>query len=546
MEKIKINKTFSVILIIILVIILLFGGVYFYTKNPKGNTNNNNNTNNTNTVVDNKKDETKNNENEIKKVNDKISYKQVESIITFYSEGIELKNYQCEKSDCGPGGGTYDGYTEEIDNNIVIIYDGTIDDENRKIVFFDVNNGVLKTYTGYSKASSLYNSKYIHLMSSDNKKQLIVDYMGNVIKEGKNYKISCYEGCYIKKDSYNIEKDYIITVKDDKYGIEKISSDEVLLDNLYDDISWSDWAVFFDNDKTDNDGEKYYIEKNYVKIKENNKGYLSNLNDKDVVVFISDEREKPFANLERIIKGYDKYIKLKESDTIFISEPSAEGMERRLALIMDEIAMLGVNAISLSSKKHLLHHASSEDLKMLLNLLKPKYLFPVKGEYRNQYAFAEIAEEMNIPKDNILLKQNGDVVAIENGKLLNTREHINVDEILIDGKDSSDIGNLVLKDREMLGENGIVLVSCTLDKESKEVVAGPKVLTRGFIYVKENQDIIEQIKELSKGVIESNIEKGTKRVDYAKIKSDVRDSLGKYLYQEIGSKPMIITVIQEV
>ena len=290
----------------------------------------------------------------------------------------------------------------------------------------------------------------------------------------------------------------------------------------------------------------YGIENKYLEINPKIIGDLSNLNDKDVVVFISDEREKPFANLERIIKGYDKYIKLKESDTIFISEPSAEGMERRLALIMDEIAMLGVNAISLSSKKHLLHHASSEDLKMLLNLLKPKYLFPVKGEYRNQYAFAEIAEEMSIPKDNILLKQNGDVVSIENGKLLDTKEHINVDEILIDGKDSSDIGNLVLKDREMLGENGIVIISCTLDKESKEVVAGPKVLTRGFIYVKENQDIIEQIKELSKGVIESNIEKGTKRVDYAKIKSDVRDSLGKYLYQEIGSKPMIITVIQEV
>ena len=290
----------------------------------------------------------------------------------------------------------------------------------------------------------------------------------------------------------------------------------------------------------------YGIENKYLEINPKIIGDLSNLNDKDVVVFISDEREKPFANLERIIKGYDKYIKLKESDTIFISEPSAEGMERRLALIMDEIAMLGVNAISLSSKKHLLHHASSEDLKMLLNLLKPKYLFPVKGEYRNQYAFAEIAEEMNIPKDNILLKQNGDVVSIENGKLLDTREHINVDEILIDGKDSSDIGNLVLKDREMLGENGIVLISCTLDRDSKDVVAGPKVLTRGFIYVKENQDIIEQIKELSKVVIESNIEKGTKRVDYAKIKSDVRDSLGKYLYQEIGSKPMIITVIQEV
>lgn len=221
-------------------------------------------------------------------------------------------------------------------------------------------------------------------------------------------------------------------------------------------------------------------------------------------------------------------------------------MERRLALIMDEIAMLGVNAISLSSKKHLLHHASSEDLKMMLNLLRPKYLFPVKGEYRNQYAFAEIAEEMNIPKENIFLKQNGDVVTLENGIFKDTKEHINVDEILIDGKDSSDIGNLVLKDREMLGENGIVIISCTLDRETKEVVAGPKILTRGFIYVKENQDLVENIKNLSKEVIESNIETGTKKVDYAKIKADVRDQLGKYLYQEIGSKPMIITVVQEV
>ena len=283
MEKIKINKTFSVILIIILVIILLFGGVYLYTKNPKENTDKNNNTNNTNTVIDDKKDETQNNENEIKKVNDKISYKQVGSIITFYSEGIELKNYQCEKSDCGTGG-TYDGYIEKIDNNIIVIYDGGLDDDNRKIIFFDVNKGILKTYTGYSKARSLDDSKYIHLMSRDNKKQLIVDYMGNVIKEGKNYKISCYEGCYLALNSYNIEKDYIITVKDNKYGIEKISSDEVLLDNLYDDISWSDWAVFFDNDKTENDGEKYYIEKNYVKVKENNKWYLYNLNDKTLVI----------------------------------------------------------------------------------------------------------------------------------------------------------------------------------------------------------------------------------------------------------------------
>src|SRR5699024_5713280 len=152
----------------------------------------------------------------------------------------------------------------------------------------------------------------------------------------------------------------------------------------------------------------------------------------------------------------------------------------------DDIAMLGVNAISLSSKKHLLHHASREDLSLLINIMNPKYYFPVKGEYRNQYANAEIAEDLGIPKDNIILKQNGDVTLFIKGNLVPTNEHIPVDEILIDGKSNGDIGDLVLKDREMLGENGIVIISCTLDRETKKILAGPEVLTRGFIYVKDN------------------------------------------------------------
>ena len=290
----------------------------------------------------------------------------------------------------------------------------------------------------------------------------------------------------------------------------------------------------------------YAINNHYLTVNKNIIGDLSNLEDKDVVVFISDEKEKPFANLERITKGYDRYIKLKPTDTIFITEPSYPGIEKRLATIMDEIAMLGVNAISLSSKKHLLHHASKEDLSLLINLMQPKYYFPVKGEYRQQYANAETAESVGIPKDHILLKQNGDVAYFENGNLVETNEHIETDEILVDGKNQGDIGDLVLKDREMLGENGIVILSCTLDRETKKILAGPEVLTRGFIYVKDNLDLVDEIKRLSKETIEANIEEGTKRVDYAKIKNDVRDILGKYFYKVMDSKPMIITVIQEV
>ena len=290
----------------------------------------------------------------------------------------------------------------------------------------------------------------------------------------------------------------------------------------------------------------YALSNNYLNIDKRVIGDLSNLNDKDVVVLISDEKEKPFANLERVIKGYDKFIKLTTNDTIFITEPAYEGIEKRLATVMDEIAMLGVNAISLSSKKHLLHHASREDLSLLINIMQPKYYFPVKGEYRNQYANAEVAENLGMSKDNIILKQNGDVALFIKGELVPTNEHVMTDEVLIDGNSNDDIGDLVLKDREMLGESGIVIISCTLDKETKKILAGPEVLTRGFIYVKDNLDLVDEIKNMSLEIIENNISEGTKKVDYSKIKSDVRDVLGKYFYKTMETKPMIITVIQEV
>lgn len=288
------------------------------------------------------------------------------------------------------------------------------------------------------------------------------------------------------------------------------------------------------------------IREKYLTIDSRKIGDLSNLNDKDVVVLISDEKEKPFANLERIIKGYDKYIKINESDTIFITEPSYAGIEKRMAIIMDDIAMLGANAISLSSKRHLLHHASREDLMMMINLMQPKYYFPVKGEYRHQYANATIASEIGIPKENIILKENGDVAEFVNGKMINSTLHIDVDDTLIDGNSQEDVGDLVLKDREMLGSNGIVIVSTTLDKKTKEIIGGPEILTRGFIYVKESQELLIETKELARTIINDNIVPNSQRVDYSKIKNDVRDRLGKFFYKETESKPMIITVIQEV
>ena len=251
-------------------------------------------------------------------------------------------------------------------------------------------------------------------------------------------------------------------------------------------------------------------------------------------------------NLERILKGFDKYIKLKDTDTIFITEPPSEGLEKRTALIMDEIAKRDVNAVCLNAKKHLLHHASREDLMLMINLVNPKYYFPVKGEYRHQVMNAEIAERLGIPKENIILKQNGDVATFIDGKLIDDLDHIETDEILIDGKSQGDIGDLVLKDREMLGENGIVIVSCTLNKKTKEILAGSEILTRGFVYVKESGDLLKETQDICLEVIKDCIDIENKKVDYNKIKNDVRERLGKYFYKETECKPMVITVIQEV
>ena len=290
----------------------------------------------------------------------------------------------------------------------------------------------------------------------------------------------------------------------------------------------------------------YSLDNGYLTFDKDRIGDLSNLNDKGVVVLISDEKEKPFNNLERILKGYDKYIKLVSTDTVFITEPSYDGIEKRYAVILDEIAKENVNVVCASNKKHLSHQASREDLMMMINLMNPKYYFPVKGEYRHQYMNADIAFESGIPKENIVLKLNGDVATFVDGNLVEEAEHIDIGDILIDGKTSVDIGELVLKDREMLGESGIVIISATVDKQTKELLSDVEVLTRGFIYVKENQDMVEETKSICLEVINDNIDSKNHKIDYNKIKTEVREHLGQYFYKETEAKPMIITVIQEV
>lgn len=288
----------------------------------------------------------------------------------------------------------------------------------------------------------------------------------------------------------------------------------------------------------------YVIDEKYVTFDKEQIGNLTNINDRDSVILISNENEKPFVNLERIVNGYDKYVKINENDTVFYLEPIQIGMEKKAVKISDEISKIGANVITLSSKTHLLNHASQEDLMLMLNLMNPKYYFPVIGEYRHQVDNANIASSIGMSKENIILRLNGEVACLVNGNLTEEKEIVKVDELLIDGNSTKDIGELVLKDRELLSDNGIVIICATLNRKTKEIMAGPEVLTRGFIYVKENNDIIEKMKEISLEVISSNI--SNNYVEFNKIKNGIREELGKYLFLETECKPMIITVITEI
>ena len=289
----------------------------------------------------------------------------------------------------------------------------------------------------------------------------------------------------------------------------------------------------------------FAIQNHYLTLSKDIIGDLSNINDKNVVILNANEKEKPYYNILRIVNGYDKFIKLNDDDTVFLAIPIYDNREKTFYSLLDDIAKTGANVVYLSSKNYLSHHASNEDLMTMINLMNPKYYFPIRGEYKNQVMNAEVAEMVGIPKENIILKENGDVVSFKNGVLENKFEKVTSGSILIDGTIGDDIGEVVLKDREMLSDNGIMIISVTLNKQTKKIMAGPEILTRGFVYVRDSYELLNEIKKISEKIILDNTN-GMKYIEYNKIKNTIRDELSKYLISQTGNKPMIITVIQEI
>ena len=322
-----------------------------------------------------------------------------------------------------------------------------------------------------------------------------------------------------------------------------LSSHLYRIQELFNEVSKTDRKIIIMGKKLQSIVE-YATQNNYLFVDSKCIGDLSNINDPDVVIINSNDRERPYSTIYKIVNGYDKFVKLKPSDTVFLATPIYEGREKTFYKLLDDISRLDVEVVTLS-KENLSHHASSEDLMMMMDLMKPKYYFPIKGEYRHQVANANLAMQVGIPANHIILKENGFVASFVNGKLNeNDFSKIPCGDISIDGDSSDDIGEVVLRDREMLSDNGIIVISATLSKKTKKIIAGPEILTRGFVYVKDSTELIEQIKEICTKVIVENVHDNY--VDYGKIKSGIRENLSKYLNGQTGNKPMIISVLQEI
>lgn len=286
------------------------------------------------------------------------------------------------------------------------------------------------------------------------------------------------------------------------------------------------------------------IQNKYLNVDDGVIGSLDDIADAKTVIMVSDSKKNQYHNVRKIVDGYDKFITLRDLDTILFAEPSYDYNEKKLVDLQNELALMNVESYAIPKDKSILHHASTEDLMMMIDLLKPKYVMPVEGEYRYMVGNANLAASLGIPSENIILKQNGEVVTFENGVLSKKSETIKINDTLIDGSIGEDVGELVIKDREVLGENGIVLVSASLSKKTKEILIGPEVTTRGFIYVKDSSSMIAEIKRISEDIIVKNTT--AEFVDYNNIKTEIREHLGKYFYSETESKPMIIAVIQEI
>ena len=264
----------------------------------------------------------------------------------------------------------------------------------------------------------------------------------------------------------------------------------------------------------------------------------------EITLITTGSQGEPMSALYRIaFDGHDK-IKIAPNDVVVLSSSAIPGNEKLIGKIINALVKNGVKVVHDSAEEvHVSGHACREELKLMMALTKPKYFMPVHGEYRHLYANKEIAEFMGIPSENIFISDVGRVIEIDR-KGARFAGEVTAGNVLVDGSGVGDIGSVVLRDRKHLSEDGLVVVVATADLHDRYIVSGPDIVSRGFVYVKESEELMARARKVAESALEKAIAKGGR--DFAAIKNAVRDDLTKFFFKETKRKPMILTIIMGV
>lgn len=265
---------------------------------------------------------------------------------------------------------------------------------------------------------------------------------------------------------------------------------------------------------------------------------------KNVVVIVSGRGKRLFLKLSTIATHEDKFVELQKEDTIIVASPVVSGTEREAVNMENEIYKEGGKIYSFSAKDVASMHPSSEDLKMAIFLFKPKYYIPTKGEYRHLFANAHLATMMGFSNNRIILLDNGQIAEFVNKRVVSTHEILELSDTLIDGDANWDVTGVVLKDREWLSTDGVMVIGVTLDNRTKKVVSGIDVQMRGLIYLREADYIVKEIMKVTEATIAKAVKE--KRYENLECRHEIKDKVQKYLVKETGKRPMVLPVILEI
>ena len=268
---------------------------------------------------------------------------------------------------------------------------------------------------------------------------------------------------------------------------------------------------------------------------------LKNYPDEQTVLITTGSQGESMAALSRMASGMHRKVSIKPNDVVILSSTPIPGNEKAVSKVINELSMKGVEVITQDT--HVSGHACQEEIKLIYSLLHPRFALPVHGEYRHLVANRSIALSMGIPKENILIMSSGDVVEISEDSC-RVADYVQASGILVDGLGVGDVGNIVLRDRQNLAQNGIIIVVLTLEKYSNQLLAGPDIVSRGFVYVRESEDLMDDARQVVDDAVADCLDRHVS--DWGKMKNVIRDSLSDFMWKRMKRNPMILPIIMEV